>query len=348
MKTSSGRWPANRAPPVPGHGGGQGRRCRAALDGRHAGSADVDRIRRPGLPGGGRARRPRRPSRRPGRAHDPQPPRVPLARPGRRVRAGRRRCRSTTPRRPSRSSTWPGTPRPRWPSSRTSASWSASSRCAPGSPPCATLVVIDDAGRPGPRRGDPLADLVAGRPPRPRGGGGGRRARRPGHDHLHLGHHRSAQGRDAHQFERVLGGARACTERPGDGHGGLRHGVLPAHGPHRRADDPHYQASPTATRSPPAPTPPRWRLPPGGASRDLLRRAPGVGEDLRRGQRRPGRRPREAGRLRAGPGPRGQGGRGARHGQPRPRSCRRPGSRSTPPPSPTCGPWSAWTASRSP
>ena len=59
-------------------------------------------------------------------------------------------------------------------------------------------------------------------------------------------------------------------------------------------------------------------LRPGGAPRDLLRRAPGLGEGPRRGQRRPGRRPREAAALRRGlgPGPRDQGGRTGGHRHP--------------------------------
>ncbi len=55
-----------------------------------------------------------------------------------------------------------------------------------------------------------------------------------GHDHLHLGHDRAAQGRDAHPPQR--GVDRAGLPRPAeDPAGGVPGRVVPADGPHRRA-----------------------------------------------------------------------------------------------------------------
>ena len=60
--------------------------------------------------------------------------------------------------------------------------------------------------------------------------------RRPGHRHLHVGHHRPAQGRDAQPLQRGVDGrglpAAASTIEPA----GLPARVVPADGPHRRAD----------------------------------------------------------------------------------------------------------------
>ena len=67
--------------------------------------------------------------------------------------------------------------------------------------------------------------------------------RRPRHDHLHLGHHRPPQGRDAHQPQRgVDRRAPAGVVRLEPGRHRRQAGrVVPADGPHRRADDVHYQ-----------------------------------------------------------------------------------------------------------
>ena len=80
---------------------------------------------------------------------------------------------------------------------------------------------------------------------RPRGRGDGRGAARPGDDHLHVGHHRSAEGRDARSPQHLLDGRQPARgtrlrARP------LAHRVVPPDGPHRRA---HHHALRAASRS---------------------------------------------------------------------------------------------------
>ena len=168
-------------------------------------------------------------------------------------------------------------------------------------------------GRAGPGRRRALRRPARRRTRRPRRGGRPGPARGPRHPDLHLGHHRAAQGRDDLPLQPVLGagehdpGHRRAAHR-------LAAGLVPPHGPHRRAVahalPPHRRGHrrhhlPRADRA--------GVLPAGGPARALPRRAPGVGEDLRRDHGRRVGRPREEGRVRAGARGRRQGGRRPGH-----------------------------------
>ena len=104
-------------------------------------------------------------------------------------------------------------------------------------PALAHVVVIDDDDR---APDDVLRwdALLEAEPRRPRRGGEGREARRPRDDHLHVGHDRSAEGRDARPRQHRLDRRQPA---PGAGRGhrgrGQPDGVVPADGAHRRAHD---------------------------------------------------------------------------------------------------------------
>ena len=103
------------------------------------------------------------------------------------------RSRSTTRRRPSRSPTSSVTARRRSPWSRTTGSTSGSSRCATSCRPWARSSTSPT------NRAGAVRTARHGRP----GGAGG--VVTPGdarHGHLHVGHHRPAEGRDDQQLQR--------------------------------------------------------------------------------------------------------------------------------------------------
>ena len=181
-----------------------------------------------------------------------------------------------------------------------------------------------DLRHPSARRGAARRRLSGVRPARPRPAGPRRagcrhRARRSGHAHLHLRDHRPAKGRHDQPGQRgVHGGAAPSLLRHGPpGIPGQAPDLLPPDGPHRRA---HHQPLPGHGRWPaghllPRPDPDR-DVRPGGAPRDDVRRAAGVGEGLPRRQRRSRGRPGEAAEVRGRPGGRAgdQGGRAGRFG----------------------------------
>ena len=96
------------------------------------------------------------------------------------------------------------------------------------------LVLDRRSRRPGPGGRRALRRAARRRSGRPRGGRRPGPSRRPCHAHLHLGHDRPAQGRDDLPLQPLLGqrehgpGHRRAARR-------LAAGVLPPHGPHRRA-----------------------------------------------------------------------------------------------------------------
>ena len=290
------RLPAHRRP-RPGRG--------RAADPGGRGHADLAGVRRAGPPDRRRPARPRRPAGRHGRPDADQPARVRARRrrgdaPGRRPvlalqhlvgRAGRlpvrqrrqpgRGLRGRDPRRRLRRRR---RPRPRGVRRRRAARHA-------------------DAGR---ARGDGPGRL------RLRRGVAVRRARRPGHADLHLGHHRPAEGRADHPPPRP-GAA------PGDHRGGRRPGggpdhLVPAVGAHRGPGDhavPRGGAGRAGDLRGRRPDHRRraGRHPPD----DLVRGAPGLGEAQGRAgghgpRARPGHRTRAAARAaprrdRAGPVP---------------------------------------------
>ena len=110
-------------------------------------------------------------------------------------------------------------------------------------------------------------------------------ARRPRHAHLHLRHDRAAEGRDDHPLQRRAAPSRACAAASAlDDLRRQAPRLLPADGPHRRADDQPLPGTACSgyevTCCPdPARSPAYAReVRPG----DHVRRAPGVGEDLQR------------------------------------------------------------------
>ena len=94
--------------------------------------------------------------------------------------------------------------------------------------------------------------------------------------------------------------------------------LLPAHGPHRRADgEPLRGDDQRLHASRAAPTRPWWRRTPRAVHPEIMFGVPaGVGEDRRRRERRTGRRPGEEAEVRRGRRRRAgdQGGRAGRHG----------------------------------
>ena len=124
---------------------------------------------------------------------------------------------------------------------------------------------------------------------RPRRGGRGLHARHARHGHLHVGHHRTAQGRDALAPQRRVDrrGLPADARRRARG---LPGGLVPADGAHRRA---HVHPLPRGDGRLRGHHLPRRRadrrLRARGAPADHVRRAARVGEDLRRraGRARP-------------------------------------------------------------
>ena len=192
---------------LPRHRGGRVVAGRPPLAGRRRlAIVDLRRLRRPGRPRRRRLPGARRPAGRPRRPDDAQHPRVPRARHGRRRSAGPRPSRSTTRRRADQVAV-PGRPLRRLGSawSRTRASSSASSRSAAScrAPRAARHPARPRRHRARRRRSGPTRCSPA-EPARPGRGGHGLSTRRPGHDHLHLGHDRAAQGRDDHPRQRRL------------------------------------------------------------------------------------------------------------------------------------------------
>ena len=232
----------------------------------------------------------------------------------------------------STSSTWP------WSSSGPPRSPSTTRRHPSRSPYLAghckaKLAVVEDDGlrralRRGartscPRCGQSLDLSDAGRRPRPSSRttpldlaaeAGHCQPRHAGHRDLHVGHDRSAQGRDARPPQRRCGRPRRCLRLLGERAGRVPRRLLPADGPHRRADVHPLPRVPRRLRGHHLPEPRRRSPPtPRGPPPDHVRRAPGVGEDLRRRAGRPGRRPGAQAEVRRGGG-RGHPDRRAAHG----------------------------------
>ena len=167
-------------------------------------------------------------------------------------------------------------------SSRTSASSSGSSRCGTSCPRSSTLGIVRDPDGLRRRRRAHLrrrcSSTSRSTSPRPPSLV---HARRPGHDHLHVGHDRPAQGRDDHPLQRRLDGREPACGRIGDDVDLRRQaaGVVPADGPHRRADDQPLPAGVTwATRSPCCPEPAADRpRTPGRCGRNSCSACPGCG-----------------------------------------------------------------------
>ncbi len=200
------------------------------------GRVDGRRVCRPGRPSRGRPAPPRTPAGSADAPHDAQPPGLPLVRrrgavpaghtgehlqlvvtrgdpvPGRSRRGGDRRgggrrLPGADPQGPRRS-----------PAAEAHLRHQRSDRGAArgGAPGCGA-----------PRRG----------PTRPADPGRRDVARRPGHPHLHLGHHRTAEGRDDQPAQRGLHRRAAPPVHRPRRHRRQAADLIPADGPHRRADD---------------------------------------------------------------------------------------------------------------
>ena len=128
---------------------------------------------------------------------------------------------------------------------------------------------------------------------RPRRAGRRDPTRRHRHADLHQRHDRPAEGRDDQPVQRRLHRRVAAPLLRARHLPRQARRQLPADGAHRRADDePLPNADPRLQRVLLPRRQPAAVIPQGGASRDRVRRAAGVGEDLQRRQRRAGRRSR--------------------------------------------------------
>ena len=217
--------------------------------GRRVGRAHLGRVRGAGLPDRRRSRGARRRARRPGRAHDAQPARVPRRRHGASCCSARRRSRSTTRRRPSRSSTSRATAEHAPRSSRTPGYLERFQGVRDELPAARGARARSTVTRPTAtsRVGELLA-AATGRPRRPR-----RRSRTPttSRRHLHVGHDGAAEGRDARpratscwtveSLRRCFGdhdptGSRARVVPPDGAHRGAHDVALPGHRVRLRGD----------------------------------------------------------------------------------------------------------------
>ena len=170
----------------------------------------------------------------------------------------------------------------------------------PTCPRCVTSSSIEPVDRPRRRVSgttcSPAAPLDLER------GGRRRRARRPRHDHLHVGHHRAAQGRDARPPQHLLDGReppRGARLRRSTGSRIVSY--LPMAHIAERMTTPLRRDRVRATRSRPAPTSGSLgALLARGAPADPLRCAAHVGEDPQRGAGRARRRSRSRRGVRAG------------------------------------------------
>ena len=125
----------------------------------------------------------------------------------------------------------------------TSTSSSGSWRCAPTSPTSRHIVVVEPDGAAGVEAWD---DLLTAAPVDLESAAAIGAARRPGDDHLHVGHDWRAQGRDARPRQHRVDG-REPAHRVRRRRRSLAARLVPAHGAHRRAGD---HAITAASRSP--------------------------------------------------------------------------------------------------
>ena len=203
------------------------------------GELDLGRLRRAGDPARRAPPGPRGRPGRPGRADDAQPARVPRRRHGRAARSAPRPIsiyNSSAPEQvavPGRALR--GVGRDRRGRELPRAASQGPRRAARRS---RTSSSIDDRRRRARRRARRGTTLLAARPARSRRRPPRSRSPTTSRRHLHVGHDRSAEGRDARPRRTSAGRSRACALALGDvATAGRRARLVPADGAHRRADD---------------------------------------------------------------------------------------------------------------